>query len=64
MSSSITFSDDFWWSPNVATTIHYRAGQTYQVPRACADAAIKAGRAKPAPRPEKTPIPSTTAVKE
>lgn len=58
MSSSITFVADFWWSPNVATTTHYRAGQTYQVTRACADAATRAGKVKPAPKPEKPEKPA------
>ena len=42
----LSFESDFYWSPNVAVTIHYRAGQTYPVTRDCAEAAIAAGAAK------------------
>lgn len=41
----VRFSDGFDWKPVPAVTIAYRAGGAYQVTTACANAAVKAGKA-------------------
>jgi hypothetical protein len=58
----LTFTRDFSWSPNVATTLRFAPGDVCEVTRECAAAAMAAGAAhetagkgKPAPA-EPSPI--------
>ncbi|RVO41360.1 hypothetical protein CN093_08850 [Sinorhizobium meliloti] len=46
------FLADYDWKPRPPVTIAFRAGDVKNVTRACAAAAIAAGRAEPTERPK------------
>lgn len=41
----VRFTDVFRWAPTPQVTVYYQKGQTRNVTRACADAAISTGKA-------------------
>jgi hypothetical protein len=51
----VRFTSDFDWRPperKGTVTVAYRAGMTKYVRKACAEAAIAAGKAQPTDRPD------------
>lgn len=49
----VRFTADWTWRPTPRTAVAFRAGMVLRVTRACAIAALAAGKAEPAAAPDK-----------
>ena len=51
----VKFTAEFWWRVKPQVKIRYRPSKAVNVPRACGEAAIAAGKADPVSNPKANP---------